>query len=193
MATNGGRPKVDVVILTIKDEEFEAALSAFSNDLGHYKAPSNRHYNLRLADAGEGHQYRVAIARPMEQGTGAAQDLTRDLLADLAHGVADELWWRGLLFAALLAGSLAGGWTGRRWQHGPVDAAAVLRCLVGGLLMGWGSLLIPGSNDGLILVGLPLAQPHAWLAFSTMCATIAVAMWGQRRRAFRGIRTTRIE
>ena len=42
--------------------------------------------------------------------------------------------------------------------------------------MGWGSLLIPGSNDGLILVGMPLLWPYAWVAFATMCASIAAAM-----------------
>ena len=45
-----------------------------------------------------------------------------------------------------------------------------------GLLMGWGSLLIPGSNDGLILIGMPLLRPYAWIGFATMCVTIAAAM-----------------
>ena len=49
--------------------------------------------------------------------------------------------------------------------------------------MGWGSLLIPGGNDGLILVGMPLAWPYAWLAFATMCVTIATAQLLQRARA----------
>jgi len=47
--------------------------------------------------------------------------------------------------------------------------------------MAWGSLLIPGSNDGLILVGMPLLWPYAWLAFGTMCVTIAAALWLRRR------------
>ena len=42
--------------------------------------------------------------------------------------------------------------------------------------MAVGSLLIPGSNDGLVLVGLPLLHPHAWLAFGVMCGSIAAAM-----------------
>ena len=41
---------------------------------------------------------------------------------------------------------------------------------------GLGSLLIPGSNDGLILVGMPLLLPHAWVAFLTMCVVIAAAI-----------------
>lgn len=39
--------------------------------------------------------------------------------------------------------------------------------------MAWGSMLIPGSNDGLVLLGMPLFLPHAWIAFATMCVVIA--------------------
>jgi toxin CptA len=46
--------------------------------------------------------------------------------------------------------------------------------------MAWGSLLIPGSNDGLILIGIPLLRPYAWLAFATMCVTVAAALWLRR-------------
>lgn len=49
--------------------------------------------------------------------------------------------------------------------------------------MAWGSLLIPGSNDGLILIGMPLLRPCAWLAFATMCVTIAVAQLVVKSRA----------
>ena len=49
--------------------------------------------------------------------------------------------------------------------------------------MGWGSLLIPGSNDGLILIGMPLLRPYAWIGFATMCVTIATAMLAQRALA----------
>ena len=49
--------------------------------------------------------------------------------------------------------------------------------------MAWGSLLIPGSNDGLILIGMPLLRPYAWLAFGTMCVTIATAQLLRNRLA----------
>ena len=103
-----------------------------------------------------------------------------DVLADLAHGMAGNLWFRGLLLGALVAGAMLGGWTAGRWARGSIGAAGLTRCFTGGMLMAWGGLLIPGSNDGLILVGLPLLQPHAWLAFATMCATIGAAMSAQR-------------
>jgi hypothetical protein len=46
--------------------------------------------------------------------------------------------------------------------------------------MGCGSLLIPGSNDGLIFIGIPLMRPYAWLAFVSMVLAIAAALLLQR-------------
>lgn len=103
-----------------------------------------------------------------------------DVLADLAAGMAASLHVGILLLIALLAGALLGGWTAGRWQHVAPSVPQLLKCFAGGVLMGWGSLLIPGSNDGLILIGIPLLQPYAWLAFATMCLTIAAAIAAQR-------------
>lgn len=104
-----------------------------------------------------------------------------DVLTELARGMADNLIARALLLLALLAGAALGGWTAGRFRSRPlIDPAQWLRCLAGGVLMGWGSLLIPGGNDGLILVGMPLLWPYAWLAFGAMCAAIATAQMGQR-------------
>ena len=89
------------------------------------------------------------------------------------------------LAACLLAGAIVGGWTAGRFRPLRLDAASALRCLAGGALMGWGSLLIPGSNDGLILVGLPMLWPYAWAAFLTMCVSIGIALWIQARIAAR--------
>jgi toxin CptA len=104
-----------------------------------------------------------------------------DVLAELAHGMAHSLPARGLLFVCLLFGAVLGGWTAGRFRSTRVSAAALLRCLAGGMLMGWGSLLIPGGNDGLILVGMPLLWPYAWVAFATMCVAIGSAQCLQRR------------
>jgi toxin CptA len=105
-----------------------------------------------------------------------------DVLAELARGMATDLPARSLLLLALLLGAMAGGWTAGRWRHTPPTAAQLARCFAGGVAMGWGSLLIPGGNDGLILVGMPLAWPYAWLAFATMCVTIGAAQLLQRAR-----------
>lgn len=107
-----------------------------------------------------------------------------DVLADLAHDMWKSVTVRMLLAAALLAGALAGGWTASRWRAKLPSGAAVLRCFSGGLLMGWGSLLIPGGNDGLVLIGMPLLWPYAWASIVTMCTAIASAMWIQQRIGF---------
>lgn len=103
-----------------------------------------------------------------------------DALAELARSGMAGHGLRLALFGCLLAGSMAGGWRAGLWRRRPVRGADVLRCTAGGLLMGWGSLLIPGSNDGLILLGLPLLWPYAWVAFATMVLTIALAWQLQR-------------
>ena len=98
-----------------------------------------------------------------------------DLLIHFAHGMADNLVWQGLLFIALLAGAVAGGWVGGSLKWHRQSAITLARCLAGGMLMGWGSLLVPGSNDGLILVGLPLLWPYAWASIFIMCGVIWAA------------------
>jgi toxin CptA len=104
-----------------------------------------------------------------------------DVLAQLARGSTMRLALGAMCLAALYAGALAGGWTAGRWRATRVTAGGALRCFAGGVLMAWGSLLIPGSNDGLILIGMPLLRPYAWLAFATMCVSIAAAMWASQR------------
>jgi len=104
-----------------------------------------------------------------------------DALAELARGMAHSVPAQALLLVCLLAGTLVGGWTAGCFRHTRIRAASVLRCLAGGMLMGCGSLLIPGGNDGLILVGMPLLWPYAWVAFATMCIVIGVASVVQRR------------
>jgi len=103
-----------------------------------------------------------------------------DVLADLAAGMANAVGIGVALLISLFAGALLGGWTAASWRSGVPSAAQLARCFAGGVLMGWGSLLIPGSNDGLILIGIPLLYPYAWLALATMCVTIAAALLAQR-------------
>ena len=104
-----------------------------------------------------------------------------DVLADLAHDMGQNVTMRVLLAAALLLGALAGGMSRHLWRASRPSMSTVLRCFCGGVLLGWGSLLIPGGNDGLILLGMFLLWPYAWASIATMCATIAAAMWAQRQ------------
>ena len=99
-----------------------------------------------------------------------------DVLAELARGMAGNVAARALLLIALFAGAMLGGYTAGRFRSTPISIAQITKCFSGGVLMGWGSLLIPGGNDGLILVGIPLLWPYAWLAFLTMCVVIGLAL-----------------
>jgi toxin CptA len=103
-----------------------------------------------------------------------------EALADLARGMSTSLAAKTLLLLALFLGALWGGWTAGRFRSTRVSSGQLLRCLAGGVLMGWGSLLIPGANDGLILIGMPLLWPYAWLAFGSMCVAIGAALWVQK-------------
>lgn len=108
-----------------------------------------------------------------------------DLLAQVARDRLGSWIWQVLLLLALLAGATTGGWIGNgglQWRKPAL--ADLARCLIGGGLMGAGSLLIPGSNDGLVLVGLPLLWPYAWVAIASMVVTIWIAfMLGRRLSA----------
>ncbi len=107
-----------------------------------------------------------------------------DVLARLAQDMftAD---WQGLslpllLLLALYAGALLGGWTAGRWRPARPTAGECLSAFTGGALMGCGSLLIPGSNDGLLFIGIPLLRPYAWLALASMVLAVATALLLQR-------------
>jgi len=96
-----------------------------------------------------------------------------DALAAIARAMDARIGLRGAMVLALLGGAIIGGWFAGKLRWEMPTPAAVLRCLAGGALMGMGGMLVPGSNDGLIMVGLPLGQPHAWIAVLTMMLTIA--------------------
>lgn len=103
-----------------------------------------------------------------------------DLLADLAQSLASrmhELMSSGGLARlglalALLAGALLGGARAGPWQPGRPTGRQILRCGAGGLLMGLGGTLVPGGNDQLLLLALPMAWPHALLALLLMTLAI---------------------
>ena len=103
-----------------------------------------------------------------------------DVLAELARGMASNVFGRALLLVALFAGALIGGWTAGRFRSTRISLPQLAKCFAGGVLMGWGSLLIPGSNDGLILVGMPLLWPYAWVAFLSMCTAIGLALAAEK-------------
>ena len=60
-----------------------------------------------------------------------------DVLAELARGMAASVGARAALAIALLAGAALGGWTAGRFRSTRLSASQLLRCLAGGVLMGW--------------------------------------------------------
>lgn len=75
---------VDIGIITIREDEFQAVLDVFPNELGDgVHRGKFREYALRKANAGKSGHYSIAILRLPEQGNGEALDAARDILEDL--------------------------------------------------------------------------------------------------------------
>lgn len=55
-----------------------------------------------------------------------------------------------------------------------------LRHAIGGLFMGFGAMLIPGGNDGLILFGMPSFSPHALPAYLGILLGITIVLFSMR-------------
>ena len=93
-----------------------------------------------------------------------------DLLGDLARGKVEDVATRVALLLALFLGAVAGG----RTQKGPRTIGPltphVVRCAIGGTIMGLGFSLTHSAFDGMTFVGQPLLLPIAWV---TMIATYA--------------------
>lgn len=99
-----------------------------------------------------------------------------DGLRDVAAGKTAGALPRAGLLLALLIGSAIGGWTANRSMFTAPRFSTMAKAFSGGVLMGWGSLWIPGSNDGLILIGLPLLYPYAWVAIACMVVAIVAGL-----------------
>jgi toxin CptA len=102
-----------------------------------------------------------------------------DYLAEAARHMGRRASDRGLLLLALFVGAVLGGWTAGRIKRVKPSLVAISRCLLGGFMLGLGGALVPGANDGLILLGMPLLYPHAWFAFASMLFTIGAALMVQ--------------
>lgn len=102
------------------------------------------------------------------------------LLLDLALGRGAAVGVRGALVLVFLAGAFAGAVSGGRFRWRWASPAILGARLVGGVLMGFGAALIPGGNDALVLIGLPLLQPTAIVAYGAMIGVIALGFSAQR-------------
>jgi Sulphur transport len=103
-----------------------------------------------------------------------------DILIELAAGKVSGIATKLILFLALLGGAIGGGLIGGSIRLAMPTPESVVRCLVGGMLMGAGGKLVPGGNDSLTLIGLPLLLPHAWAALTSMALAIFSGMKVER-------------
>ena len=114
-----------------------------------------------------------------------------ELLGDTARGVDEAIAARLVLFAALLAGAIVAGRSLRGARLiGPL-APRVIRCSLGGLIMGAGFSIAPGSFDGLTLFGQPLLLPFAWVVMGVSYVAILLGVLYLRSKLGGWVKTRR--
>jgi uncharacterized protein len=101
-----------------------------------------------------------------------------DLAADNQRADALRAGLALIFLAGAVAGAVSAGrfrWRGMAWRELWVRG-------VGGALMGVGAILIPGGNDGLVVMGVPLMLAGPVLAYLAMSATVLAGFAIQRYR-----------
>jgi WD40 repeat protein/nucleoside phosphorylase len=73
--------KVDIAIITIREDEFEAVLQRFKPAA--YREPGGRSYGICHVQTRLGHMCTIAVARCSEQGNDISQQLAHDMIHDL--------------------------------------------------------------------------------------------------------------
>lgn len=102
------------------------------------------------------------------------------LLLDVALRRGGELELRALLVFVFLAGAFSGALSAGRFRWRGASPIILASRFGGGMAMGFGAALIPGGNDALVLLGLPLLQPTAVAAYIGMIGVIALGLSMQR-------------
>jgi toxin CptA len=99
-----------------------------------------------------------------------------DLLGDIARGKGADIGTRTALLLALFLGAVVGGRTQRGTRPiGPLTPQ-VVRCAIGGTLMGLGFSLTHSAFDGITFVGQPLLLPLAWVTMAATYGAITVGI-----------------
>jgi Sulphur transport len=98
------------------------------------------------------------------------------LLVDVATGRGMANLLRALLVLIFLAGAVIAAFTSGKFKIRNGRLGEFTLRAVGGAVMGIGAAMIPGGNDALVLVGLPLMQLPAFAAYAAMAAAIALSI-----------------
>ena len=105
-----------------------------------------------------------------------------ELLGDVSRGVGDWAVERGAFLVVMLAGAVVAGRSMKGAKLiGPL-APRVIRCFVGGTIMGIAFSIGPGAFDGLTLYGQPLLLPFAWVVMAASYVSILLGILFLRSR-----------
>ena len=114
-----------------------------------------------------------------------------ELLGDLSRHHSEAALPQLALLGALLAGAVVAGKSMRGNRLiGPLRPK-VIRCTVGGIVMGAGASLAPGAYDGLTLLGQPLLLPFAWAVMAVVYFTVLLGILYLRSNLAAWIKTRR--
>jgi hypothetical protein len=97
-----------------------------------------------------------------------------NLLMDLARMSGDDIPRRALVAVVFIVGAIGGGVAGGGFRLASGPFRLWTRSAAGGALMGLGASLVPGGNDTMLLVGLPLLLPNLAAAYLAMAATLSM-------------------
>ena len=104
------------------------------------------------------------------------------LLMQIARGAHDAVGPHALLAMAFVLGSVAGGVALGQFHPSLGSTRDWMRSLGGGAIMGIGAVLVPGGNDAMLLVGVPLMLPNLLAAYAAMSLMLVVIVALRVRR-----------
>jgi toxin CptA len=111
------------------------------------------------------------------------------VLVDVATGQGMQNLLRAALVLIFFGGAVLGAISAGGFEIRGASLGEISSRTMGGMLMGVGAAMIPGGNDALVLIGLPLLQAPAFAAYAAMIAAIAVCFGTSK--AFRPKRSGR--
>jgi hypothetical protein len=105
------------------------------------------------------------------------------VLMQIARGAHDAIGPHALMAIAFVLGSVAGGVALGHFHLSLGSARDWLRAFGGGAIMGVGAVLVPGGNDAMLLVGVPLLLPNLLAAYAAMSLMLVVLVAIRARSA----------
>lgn len=99
-----------------------------------------------------------------------------DTFAGCATAVVEAITSNGLLVSGLVLASLAVALIGGRFQLSKLTPINSITALLGGVLMGWGSMIALGCTVGVLLSGISAFAVSGWVFFGAVFAGVFVGI-----------------